>query len=151
MVSELISGLGLFKSMLETAKSLKDINDSNIRNAAVIDLQEKILSAQAEQASIMGRVHELEQELKQLKNWDKEKRRYQLHPVVPGCLAYVLKKSKAKNEPEHAICPNCYESGKKSILQDNHSLTIANHGLVCPSCKITLKSGGRRTWDLLVN
>ena len=45
MASELIAGLGLFKTMLDMAKGLKDISDAAVRNAAVIDLQEKILAA----------------------------------------------------------------------------------------------------------
>ena len=45
MASELLTGLSLFKTMLDMAKGLKDMNDVAIRNAAVIELQEHILAA----------------------------------------------------------------------------------------------------------
>ncbi len=47
MVSEIFAGLGAFKTMFDIAKGLKDINDAAARNAAVVELQEKILAAQA--------------------------------------------------------------------------------------------------------
>jgi hypothetical protein len=46
VAAELIAGLGIFKSLYDSAKALKDINDGTVRNGAVIELQEKILSAQ---------------------------------------------------------------------------------------------------------
>ena len=56
MAGELLAGIGLFKSMLDTARGLKDMNDTAVRNAAAIDLQEKILTAQAEQATLIERI-----------------------------------------------------------------------------------------------
>ena len=35
MAVELIAGLGLFKSMFDAAKGLKDINDAAVRNAEI--------------------------------------------------------------------------------------------------------------------
>src|SRR5215831_2322334 len=58
MVGELIAGLGAFKTMFDIAKGLKDINDAATRNAAVIELQEKILIAQAQQAALVEHVGE---------------------------------------------------------------------------------------------
>jgi len=52
MVGEVFAGLSAFKAMYDAAKALKDINDAAIRNSAVIELQEKILSAQAAQAAL---------------------------------------------------------------------------------------------------
>ena len=46
MVAEVMTGLGAFKAALDVAKGLKDISDATVRNSAVIELQELILSAQ---------------------------------------------------------------------------------------------------------
>jgi hypothetical protein len=44
MVGEVFAGIGALKTAFDIAKGLKDIDDVARRNAAVIELQEKILS-----------------------------------------------------------------------------------------------------------
>ena len=56
MVAEIYAGLSAFKAMFDMAKGLKDINDAAIRNGAVIELQEQILSAQQQQSELIERV-----------------------------------------------------------------------------------------------
>jgi hypothetical protein len=63
MVGEAFAVVGAFKSMMDIAKGLKDISDATKRNAVAIELQEKILSAQAAQSDLVERVRELENEL----------------------------------------------------------------------------------------
>ena len=46
MVAEIFGGISAIKSALDIAKGLKDIDNAARRNAAVIELQEKILAAQ---------------------------------------------------------------------------------------------------------
>ena len=118
MVGEIFAGLGALKSALDIAKGLKEIDDVTRRNAAVIELQEKILSAQSAQVSLVERVRELEkEELKfALKHGDIEKQRYQLTDVGDGTFAYALQQSVSGSEPLHYICANCYEQSKKLIL-----------------------------------
>jgi hypothetical protein len=57
MVGEAIAGLGAIKSAFDLAKGLKDINDAAVRNAAVIELQERILAAQQAQSALVERTH----------------------------------------------------------------------------------------------
>jgi hypothetical protein len=52
MVGEVIAGLGAFKTMFDIAKSLKDMNDTVNRNAAVAELWEQIISAQARYTTV---------------------------------------------------------------------------------------------------
>lgn len=63
MVSEVFAGLGAFKTMLDMAKALKDINDATIRNGAIIELQEKILTAREAQSALLERIGELEEKV----------------------------------------------------------------------------------------
>ncbi len=140
MATELIAGLGLFKSMLDAAKGLKDINDAAVRNTAVVELQEKILTAQEQQMALVERVGELEEEVARSKTWDTEKQRYRLVQFAPGVVAYVLKKSEAHGEPGHALCANCYQRGVKSILQSNRNPYIVDHAFECSSCNAAIKT-----------
>jgi hypothetical protein len=55
MVAEVFAGLSAIKSAFDIAKGLKDIDDATRRNAAVIELQEKILTAQSAQADLVRR------------------------------------------------------------------------------------------------
>ena len=106
--------------MLDMAKGLKDINDSAIRNAAVIELQEKILAAREAQSALLDQVSELEKEVARLKAWEAEKERYELKALRDGDeppIAYALKEAMAGTEYPHWICATCYQQNKKSLLQ----------------------------------
>ena len=63
MVAEIYAGLGAAKAAFDIAKGLKDIHDATLRNAAVIDLQEKILATQQSQAELIDRISELERQV----------------------------------------------------------------------------------------
>ena len=143
MASELLAGLGLFKAMFDAAKGLKDINDTTVRNVAVIELQEKILAAREQQSALAERVRELEEEVARFKTWDTEKQRYSLTECAPGAFAYVVKRAEARGEPGHALCATCYERGVKSILQTNGRKIVHEHAYICPSCKADIRTRGR--------
>lgn len=117
MVVETIAGLGAIKTAFDLAKGLKDIDDAVRRNAVIIELQEKILSAQQAQSTLVEAVSELEKEVARLKNWETDKARYELAELAPGAVALALKKSMNNGEPLHHICANCAANGKKSYVQ----------------------------------
>ena len=50
MVAEVFAGLSAIKTAFDLAKGLKDIDDATRRNAVIIELQEKILSARDAQS-----------------------------------------------------------------------------------------------------
>ena len=145
MAVELLAGLGLFKSILDSAKGLKDINDAAVRNTAVIELQEKILAAQEQQMALAERVRELEEEVARYETWDTEKERYELTQVGDRrALAYTLKEGVESPEHPHQLCANCFTDGKKSILQEEvHSVGHA-HILVCHHCGSEIYTSGMR-------
>lgn len=113
---DIYAGLSSFKIMLDIAKGIKDMSDASARYAAVIELQEKILSAQEAQSALVQRVRDLETEMTQMEKWDTEKQRYQLKSLPPGVFVYALKPEETGGEPPHYICQNCHENGKKSHL-----------------------------------
>jgi hypothetical protein len=87
MVAEVFAGIGALKTAFDIAKGLKDIDDTTRRNAAVIDLQEKILSAQQSQSSLIETINELEKELVRLRSWEADKPRYELRAPAAGLCA----------------------------------------------------------------
>jgi hypothetical protein len=116
VASEIAAGLSAFKTMFDMAKALKDMDTAAARNAAVIELQEKIFVAQAAQTSLISRVSELEEQVRSFETWDAEKQRYELHDAGRGIMTYRLKADAQPPEPAHEICPDCYQRRVKFIL-----------------------------------
>lgn len=141
MASEIIASLGVFKTLFDTAKGLKDINDAAVRNAAVIELQEKILAAQAQHAALIERVGELEKEVARLETWEAEQQRYQLTDYGSGTFAYAVKPEARGTEPDHRLCASCYQKGHKSILQFDVRDEHQQDRYTCPACKTEFRFG----------
>jgi hypothetical protein len=120
MAGEILAGLSAFKTMYDLAKALKDIDNATSRNAAVIELQEKILAAREAQSALLDRVSELEKEVARFETWESEKKRYKLTDFGGETFAYLLRPEEANGEPSHRICATCYQKNEKSILQFSH-------------------------------
>jgi hypothetical protein len=134
VVVEAITGLSALKSAFDIAKGLKDIDNATRRNAAIIELQEKILTAQAAQSDLAERVRDLEAKMTGFETWEREKQRYELKPFGTG-VAYLLKPEMNNGEAAHQLCANCYARGKKSFLA-KHPTNAASQAL-----------GTNRTYD----
>ena len=130
-MSEFVAGLSIFKALYDSAKDLKDINDATIRNSAVIELQEKILTAREAQTALTERINELERVVASFEAWDVEKQRYKMKTTAQGGIVYSLNVNAELSEPPHDICPNCYQNRRKSILQKKE-VNAATMGLGKP-------------------
>lgn len=117
VVAETLAGLGIFKSLYDSAKAIKDMNDDTVRNGAVIELQEKILAARELQTALLEQVGELEKEVARLKDWEADKKRYQLADIGNGVVGLALKPAMNNGEPIHYLCADCAAKGQKSYLQ----------------------------------
>ena len=148
MVGEVIAGLGAIKTAFDIAKGLKDINDATTRNAAIIELQEKILSAQAAQSGLVESIHDLKKEVAGFEKWDAEKERYVLTDFGGNTFAYALKREAANSEPAHRICPNCYERRQKSLLQFRGRDAFQRDMYECHGCKTEFTFGIRHERNL---
>lgn len=135
-VGEVFAGLSAFKTMFDMAKALKDINDATIRNGAVIELQEQILSAQAAQTALLEGIGALKAKIAGFETWETEKQKYELKNLGWGSFAYMLKPDARKSAPAHWVCTNCY---------GNHKISVINWGMApnkkhgpndfyCPCC-----------------
>jgi ribosomal protein L32 len=139
MVAEVFAGLTAIKTAFDLAKGLKDIDDTTRRNAAVIELQEKILFAQAAQLELVEMVSELKKRVVELETWDADKKRYELKDIWQGSLAYVVKESMGDSKTPHNICANCFERGHKRYLQPR--LTGFVKELFCSECNTAIIVG----------
>jgi hypothetical protein len=134
VVAEAFGGLTALKTAMDMTKALKDINDAAIRNGAVIELQEKILSAREAQAALMSRIEDLEREIAAFKRWETEKSNYVLVEIFDNTFAYSLTETVRGAQPTHFVCASCFDVQKKSILQR----VDAAH-LRCPDCKTRIR------------
>jgi hypothetical protein len=135
MVAEVFAGLTALKTAFDIARGLKDIDDATRRHAAIIELQEKILAAQSEQASLVERVGELKSRVAQLEAWDRDKARYQLTDIGGGggLHAYTLRPGMENGEPPHNL---------KSILQPEARSPGRCDVLACNRCGSDLYLSG---------
>ena len=132
---ELMGGLSALKTAFDLTKGLKEIGDAASLNSAVIELQEKILTAQQAQATLLSRVGELEEEVANFKTWETDKQRYVLKQVgYNGTLVYEQKEGVEGGEAPHSICPDCYQNARRSILQKVHRSPGRSEVLVCQQC-----------------
>jgi hypothetical protein len=141
MAAEILAGLGALKTAFDLAKGLKDIDDAARRNAAVIELQEKILAAQEAQSTLVKHIDELEAKVTGYENWETEKKRYALTDFGGNSFAYALKPEEANGEPAHRICPNCYEKRQKAILQFKFRAATGRDKWICNNCSKEFEFG----------
>lgn len=121
----LLTGLaGGLKTAVDIGKTIKEINDLTVIRSKVIEMQDIILGAQSSAMAAQTQLFELLQENSELKakvaavdDWKATAARYQLTDYGDATFAYELKEEAANGEPLHRLCPACFESNKRSILQ----------------------------------
>lgn len=136
----------LAPSLSKLASDLVSTSDTAKRNAqliefqhALIGLQALIASVQQENATLAREKGDAEEELKRVKDWERQKQRYRLTAPFPGCMVYALQKSMSEGEPAHYLCAACYQKGQASILQSKEGgqrkegRVMSSFG--CPACR----------------
>lgn len=116
-----------FRESTKIAEALVEIN------AKLMETQAAALTAQDRQLSLTKQIGELEKEIMDLKNWEREAQRYELSEIASDVFAYKLKPGVQPPEPSHMLCQNCYLKCQKSILQ---LLKRSKHGkwYKCHNC-----------------
>lgn len=142
-VAEISAGLSSLKIALDITKGLIGISNAVERNSKILDLQRALsdayvgtIEAHERHAAAVQRIAELEAQIAGVKTWESEKQRYQLHNVWGGATVYALKRDMASEEPAHWLCPQCYQGGKKSILQRS-----MDDYYMCPGCGAVIETG----------
>jgi hypothetical protein len=103
----------------------------------IIDVQAKTMDAQNQLAEAKEKIRSLQQRIKDMDTWATEKQRYELWEAGSGrALVYRLKESERAGQPEHFICPKCYEDGQARILQRHKAPGL--EWLTCLTCDARL-------------
>lgn len=110
-------GIAALNGALKTAQGLLAMNDEVKRNLAIVDLTRQLNQALDEQRALTDRVRELDAEIAQLKAFDAEATSYELKPIGPGAVGYMLKPDARGSEPPFWLCPNCFAQKTKAFLQ----------------------------------
>ncbi len=95
---------------IETKEAIAGIQDS------LLDVQSKLLTAQAQYEALAEVKRQLEQKIVEYEKWDAEAARYELKEIVRGMFVYSLRPDHAGSEPMHWLCPNCFQQHQKSVL-----------------------------------
>ena len=118
------AALSSLKAAKDIAEAMIGIRDTMAFQQKQIEFQSKLIdannaafAAQEERFAILERIRSLEKEIADLKEWETEKKNYELQAVATGAFARVLKKEMQSAEPIHWICTQCYDDGKRSVLQ----------------------------------
>lgn len=144
MLNELLGAAQSVQALTTLLKAANGLSNYNEIVAAVSQVNAKLMQAntvalasQEKQASLAAQMADLQQELTQLRNWEREAERYVLHALAPGVFAYALKAGMENEEPAHYLCANCVSKRQKSILQ----VTVESEygrSYICHNCSSTL-------------
>ncbi len=113
------------KTASDIAQGIIALKTETEKNAAVINIQRHVLEGQralmeadALHATDLRRIGELEQEIVRLEDWSAERERYELIGIRGGAFTYMPKAGMENGQPAHWLCANCFDHGRKSILQN---------------------------------
>lgn len=149
MIGAVTGGIGSIKNALEVVKGINaTITESKVAEAKtqivghLIAAQQAMLDAQQTLLEDTDTIRALEAEVMRLKDWQAEAKNYELADTGSGALAYRLKDSVESAEPPHWLCPTCFPSLKKSIMQPETIPEGRVHILRCNTCKTILALRG---------
>ncbi len=130
------------KNAYDISKAALGMRDAALVQSKIGEMQGEIssalasaIAAQTDQMAMLRRIGELEKEVVNFETWKTEKERYELKELAPqGIYAYAIKEAVRGAEPAHWICPDCYESRHKSVLQQVTRYPGAADVRLCQRC-----------------
>lgn len=132
--SSIATAIASLKSAQELATATLSVRDFNQSAAAIAQINEKLLAAQAGLLAHNTMLLQLQndyfqamKELREIKEAATEKDRYTLVDVANG--VFVYKANVADGETPHYACQPCLDKGDKAVLQSRNGF------LHCPLCK----------------
>jgi hypothetical protein len=130
-------------SALVKTNNIVDVNAKAIElQQIIIKLQQDIFSAQDSQRLANEEIQSLKKEISNFKNVGRDLTRYKLCSPFVGSAVYGISKDDPSKEPAHYLCSNCFQMGKKSMLNPK----VNERGFqdfVCPTCKASITTGYR--------
>lgn len=86
----------------------------------------ELVRAKQEQTALLDKLHELESALRDIERRDQYRARYEMVTTPAGVPLMALKQRPDETEPFHYACPDCFEDGKRAILQPKAHLLHCN-------------------------
>ena len=84
---------------------------------ALRDLEDQLIGARESQLALIDALLEAKQEMVEFDRTLEMKRTYEPFETGGGALVLVLSTDEPSSSPDHYICPDCAENGKRSFLQ----------------------------------
>ncbi len=143
MYAEIAAAITSAKTALDLAKAAQQLSDLNKVSAAVSEVYAKLMDAtavalvsQEKQSTLSNRVAELEDQLRQVEDFETQLQRYKLYEFAETkALVYALQPGMENDEPLHYLCATCVGDRKKTILQPDADPKF----LVCHRCGNKIK------------
>ena len=137
MITEITGGLAAANHAYKTAKGILELKTQTEINSAVIEIQRNIIDVQQQLSEAQRRYDEVSDQKKAAEaalaardDWERTAAQYKLTEVIPGVLLYKI--ISPTGEPDHYICPHCFQQRTKSILQR------WGREVHCQSCKLEI-------------
>lgn len=142
MIAELLGAAQSVQALSTLLSAANGLTNYNEIVAAVSEVNTKLmqanavaLSSQEKQSSLAAKVHELEQEILSLKNWEAEKQKYELKEIARGVFARTEQGIMSTLQSSHKFCATCFEKHIKSPLQQENVTEGRQLSLTCHTCK----------------
>jgi predicted RNA-binding Zn-ribbon protein involved in translation (DUF1610 family) len=142
MIPEIQAGIASAKASFDLLKAIKGVSDAAKINAAVIELQQHILSAQQSLLDAQETINlltaekaELESRLAKHSEWETRRSEYHLTEVRPGLTVYAFQPATESEMAPHWACPKCFADEKIQILQKP---SPSNRTYKCPACEFSM-------------
>jgi len=124
-IKGVIDSVKIVSTMLEASKDLRNFNQIAAElskvNTQLMSATAVALASQEKQSMLTNRIGELENQLREIENWEGQLKRYALHEFASGAFAYKLQENVQPKEPSHYLCASCVNKKQKSILQPEGS------------------------------
>ena len=159
MLPELLAAGNSLKTAIEIIKYFTSISKENAINEKAIELQQIILSLQQNILEAQGNYQKLynekeiiENQLKKIMNWNKERNKYKISNLTNDVFVYVLKNPKDEVEKSLKFCSNCFQNQKISLIQLDQD-TMLEKVYICHSCgsKYKIKNNSKPTVGIIKN
>lgn len=142
--------LGTLKAAADAAEAAKTMDDVASVKGKVVEMLDLILTAhraaaqtQSQLISMLQENFDLKIQLGKVEQWEGVASRYRLKDFGSNTFAYELKAELEDQEPSHLLCPNCFQTQRKAILQFSHTTNNQQKLYKCSSCSKDFTLGHR--------
>jgi hypothetical protein len=121
--AEIAAAVTSVNALLNVAKAMVGLHDAESFRARAIEFEGLILDSLTKavqatevQATQLDEIRALKAEVAGLKEWGREKERYELKPNWTGAVAYMLKPDARGSEVPYWLCPNLLHERQEVVF-----------------------------------